>query len=238
MILQMSTSSSYAAQRFQVARAIKQVAQQIKPARGFMAWVILFFAVWVPAMSYAAPLKLVAFGDSLTAGYGLPPDASFAMQMEKALKSKGLDVVVIQGGVSGDTTAMGLVRLDWTVPDDAKGVILELGANDSLRGQSPQEAKQNLDAIITRLKSRGIAVYLAGMLAFPNMGVDYAREFNAIYPLLSDKHKIPLYPFFLEGVATDPKLNLPDGLHPTREGIAVIVARMLPGVEKWAKGLN
>ncbi|MBY0611373.1 MAG: arylesterase [Beijerinckiaceae bacterium] len=188
--------------------------------------------------SYAAALKLVAFGDSLTAGYQLPQDASFASQLEKALKAKGHDVEIIQGGVSGDTTADGLARLDWTVPADAKGVILELGANDAFRGVAPETIYKNLDTMITRLRARNVDVLLAGMYAPRNMGELYYKAFDGNYPALAKKHGIALYPFFLDGIAGDAKLNLPDGIHPTREGVAIIVQRMLPAVEAWIGGLK
>lgn len=176
------------------------------------------------------PLRVVAFGDSLTAGYMLKPSLSFPAQLAKALEAKGRPVEMINAGVSGDTTAAGLERLDWSVPEGTEAVILELGANDALRGQPPAEARANLERIILKLKERKIPVLLAGMAAPRNWGGDYADEFNAIYTELAKAHDLVLYPFFLEGVALKPGLNLPDGLHPTGEGIAVIVERILPAV--------
>jgi len=177
------------------------------------------------------PVKLVAFGDSLTAGYMLKPDESFPAQLSKALAAKGYAVDVTNAGVSGDTTAAGLERFDWAIPEGTEAVILELGANDALRGQSPADAKANLDTIITKLKERNIAVLLTGMLAPTNWGADYARDFDGMYRDLAAKHDLPLYPFFLEGVALDKSLNLDDGLHPNGKGVAKIVQGIMPQVE-------
>lgn len=177
-------------------------------------------------------IKLVAFGDSLMAGYQLAAAAPFPVQLERALKSKGLAVEVANAGVSGDTTTAGLARLDWSVPDGTDAVILELGANDMLRGIDPNIARDALGEIVRRLKARRIEVLLCGMLAAPNLGPDYARSFNAIYPKLAAQDDLLFYPFFLDGVVGDPKLKLPDGLHPTGEGVARIVAGILPKVEE------
>ncbi len=177
------------------------------------------------------PITLVALGDSLSAGYNLPQEAAFPVRLQAALRDKGYDVTVINAGVSGDTTAGGLSRLDWMLADDPDGVILELGANDGLRGLDPAKTKENLAAIITRLKSEGVAVLLAGMLAPPNLGRDYSREFNVLYGELAREQDVLLYPFFLDGVAGQPDLNLEDGIHPTPEGVNIIVSRILPMVE-------
>ncbi|MEI2387282.1 arylesterase [Breoghania sp. JC706] len=174
---------------------------------------------------------IVAFGDSLTAGYGLDPGEGFPDQLQQVLRAKGHDVNVIDAGVSGDTTAGGLARLDWSIGDNADAVILELGANDALRGVAPEETRKNLAAMLEKLKERGLPVLLAGMLAPPNMGPEYGRAFNAIYPDLAKEYGVPLYPFFLDGVAGDPALNLGDGMHPTGAGVAVIVKGILPDVE-------
>lgn len=174
------------------------------------------------------PVTIVALGDSLTAGYGLAPGQGFPARLEAALRSKGFDVTVIDAGVSGDTTAGGLARLDWSVGPQADGVIVELGANDALRGQDPAATKANLDAILARLAQRRLPVLLAGMRAPRNLGADYAARFDALYPALAQVHGTALYPFFLEGVAADPALNQPDGLHPTAAGIDIIVAGILP----------
>lgn len=182
--------------------------------------------------SGAKPLRIVAFGDSLTAGYGLQQGRGFVPVLQRALAARGHDVEVIDAGVSGDTTAAGLARLDWVIDDTADAVIVELGANDALRGQPPAQARANLDAILKRLGERRLPVLLAGMRSPENWGRDYADDFNAIYAELADKHGTLLYPFFLDGVALDQKLNLPDGLHPNAAGIEVIVERILPSVEK------
>ena len=184
-----------------------------------------------------APFSIVALGDSLTAGYGLPPEDAFTTRLEQRLQENGLDVEVVNAGVSGDTSKGGLARIDWSVPDGTGLVIVELGANDALRGISPAETEKNLDAIVTRLKQRGIAVLLAGMLAPPNMGEEYETAFNAIYPELAEKHGIALYPFFLDGVVADPKLNQADGIHPNAAGTAVIVERLSPTVDKMVRSL-
>lgn len=180
----------------------------------------------------AAPVKILAFGDSLTAGYGLPEGDGFAPQLQQALEKMGREVTVINGGLSGDTTAGGLSRLDWMLADKPDVVILELGANDMLRGLSPEEARANLDATIQRIKQSGAKLLLTGMRAARNMGADYKERFDAIYPDLAAAHGVPLYPFFLEGVAAKPELNQQDGLHPTKDGIALIVGNILPYVEK------
>ncbi|MEW6258041.1 MAG: arylesterase [Pseudomonadota bacterium] len=201
-------------------------------ARAFKGLVLAFGAVtFLSSAALAAPVRLVALGDSLTAGLGLPRSDSFAAKLEAALKARGLNVTVINAGVSGDTTAAGLARLDWSVPRDADAVIVELGANDMLRGLSPDIARRNLTEILTRLKARHLPVLLAGMRAAPNLGADYARAFDAIYPDLAAQFGVPLYPFFLEGVAGDRALNQKDGIHPTSEGIDRIVAGILPAAE-------
>jgi len=185
----------------------------------------------------AKPIKLVMLGDSLTAGYGLPGPAAFPAQLQKTLKSNGIDVDMINAGVSGDTSSGGRDRLDWSVPEGTEAVIVELGANDALRGIDPKITRQALSDILTRLKARKIAVLLCGMLAPPNYGSDYAARFNTIYPDLSKSFGVPLYPFFLEGVASDAKLNQADGLHPTGEGVDVIVKNILPTVQAFVGAL-
>jgi acyl-CoA thioesterase I len=180
-----------------------------------------------------SPRKLVVLGDSLSAGYELPPDAAYPSQLEAALKSKGLSVAVENAGVSGDTSSGGLDRADWSVADGTSGVILALGANDALRGIDPAITRQNIEAIIGKLKARKIAVFLIGMVAPPNNGEAYGKAFNALYPELAAKHGVPLYPFFLDGVMTVPGMQLPDGMHPTREGVAEMVKRTQPMIETW-----
>ncbi|WVT75451.1 arylesterase [Sinorhizobium chiapasense] len=186
----------------------------------------------------AETISLVGFGDSLMAGYQLPPQDAFPARLEKALKEKGLDVTIANAGVSGDTSSGGLARIDWSVPDGTKGVILELGANDALRGIPPEATRKNIEAMITRLKDRGIAVLLAGMMAPPNMGADYAARFNPIFPELAEKYGLELYPFFLDGVVTEAKLKLEDGIHPNGDGIGVMVEKALPVVERFVATLN
>jgi acyl-CoA thioesterase-1 len=178
------------------------------------------------------PTNIVAFGDSLTAGYGLAANEAFPVQLQRALDAKGLAVNVVNAGVSGDTSAGGLSRLDWSVPDGTDAVILELGANDALRGFDPEITRKALDTMLRRLKERKISVLLCGMVAPPNLGAEYGRAFNSIYPDLAAQTGAILYPFFLAGVAADPKLNQRDGLHPTAAGVAVIVERILPQVEQ------
>jgi acyl-CoA thioesterase-1 len=181
-------------------------------------------------------LRLVALGDSLTAGYGLPPGKAFPDQLEAALKAKGFDVTVVNAGVSGDTAEDGLARYDWSVPDGTDALIVELGANDMLRGLDPAGARAALATILLRAAAAHIPTLLAGMRAAPNLGAEYGARFDAIYPDLARQFGVALYPFFLDGVAADPKLNQKDGLHPTREGVERIVAAMLPAVEALMKG--
>ncbi len=184
----------------------------------------------------AAP-RLLALGDSLTAGYGLPQDEGFTQQLKAWLAHHGAQVDVVNAGVSGDTSAGGLARLDWAMGSTPpQFALVELGANDALRGLSPAALYDNLDKILTRLKARGVKVLLAGMYAPRNLGKDYDTEFDAVYPRLAKQHGVALYPFFLDGVATDAKLLQPDGLHPTAQGVAVIVERIGPQVERLING--
>ncbi len=183
--------------------------------------------------SRAETLKLVGFGDSLMAAYDLAKEEGFPARLETALKERGHDVEVADAGVSGDTTSGGLSRLDWSVPDGADGVILELGANDALRGVSPENTRENLEAMIERLDERGIPVLLAGMLAPPNMGPGYEDRFNAIYPELAEKYDLVLYPFFLDGVAAEAGMVLSDGMHPNAAGVEEMVKRFVPVAEKF-----
>ena len=186
---------------------------------------------YAQAPNTAGPIKMVVLGDSLSAGLGLSASAAFPERLQNTLKAKGIKVDVTNAGVSGDTSSGGRDRLDWSVPDGTDAVILELGANDALRGLDPKITREALSDILTRLKARKIAVLLCGMVAPPNYGSDYAARFNAIYPDLSQLFGVPLYPFFLEGVAADAKLNQADGMHPTPEGVDVIVKNILPSVE-------
>ena len=178
-------------------------------------------------------VRLLVLGDSLTAGYGLAPEDGFTSQLQAALRDAGLDVVVLNAGVSGDTTAGGLARLDWSLADNPTHVLVELGSNDALRGIDPAEAQSNLDAIVSRLIEEDVPVMLAGMYAPPNWGSAYSAEFNAIYPGLAERYDVPLYPFFLEGVAMDPDLNQRDGIHPNTTGVEVIVDNIVPDLLLW-----
>ncbi len=176
----------------------------------------------------AEPYRIVALGDSLTAGFGLGPGESFPEQLEARLRQLGHDAVVINAGVSGDMTSGGLARLDWSVGEEASLVIVGLGANDALRGVAPDLVRRNLEQMIVRLKERGITVLLAGMLSPPNMGEEYAARFNAIFPDLAREHDVPLLPFFLDGVAAQPHLLLADGMHPNADGVARMVDNIVP----------
>ena len=194
---------------------------------------ILVAASGLSASQAAAPTPvIVAFGDSLTAGLGLPEKDSFPAQLERALKARGQEVKVVNAGVSGDTAAAGLARLDWAMPDDASAVIVELGANDALQGLDPAATKATLEKVITELKARGLPILLAGMEAPRNMGKDYVDQFRALYADLATSYDLILYPFFLDGVALDDKYTLGDGLHPNAEGVARIVDGILPKVEE------
>jgi acyl-CoA thioesterase-1 len=184
-----------------------------------------------PAALAQSPLQIVVLGDSLTAGYGLPPGQAFPDQLQAALDARGHDVQVVNAGVSGDTASGGLARLDWSVPEDADAIIVELGANDALRGIDPAVTRKALTEIVERLQARGQAVLLAGMKAPRNMDDAYAEAFDSIYPDIAEEAGVPLYPFFLEGVAVDPALNQGDGIHPTAIGVARIVEGILPKVE-------
>jgi acyl-CoA thioesterase-1 len=185
------------------------------------------------AATEAKPIKIVVLGDSLSAGLGLSASAAFPEQLQKSLNAKGIAVDIGNAGVSGDTSSGGRDRLDWSVPDGTNAVIVELGANDALRGIDPAVTRSALSDILTRLKARGVAVLLCGMVAPPNYGSDYSARFNAIYPDLAKSFGVPLYPFFLQGVAADARLNQADGMHPTAEGVDVIVKNILPTVEAF-----
>ena len=186
-----------------------------------------------PGSAAPRPIKIVVLGDSLSAGLGLSGSAAFPERLQKTLESMGIAVDISNAGVSGDTSSGGRDRLDWSVPDGTQAVILELGANDALRGTDPAVTKSALSDILTRLKARGIAVLLCGMVAPPNYGSDYSARFNAIYPDLARSFGVPLYPFFLRGVAADARLNQADGMHPTAEGVDVIVKNILPTVQAF-----
>jgi acyl-CoA thioesterase-1 len=192
-------------------------------------------ALLMASHAAARTLRLVVLGDSLTAGLGLPPGQAFPNRLQAALRAKGFDVEVLNAGVSGDTAADGLARYDWAVPADADALIVELGANDMLRGLKPEATRATLSAILDKAQAAHLPTLIAGMRAAPNLGPEYDRAFDAIYPALSKARHVALYPFFLDGVAGDPKLNQPDGLHPSAEGVEVIVERISPSVEEILK---
>jgi len=199
------------------------------PIQTFVAAVIAVVFAAMPA--YAEPLRIVALGDSLTAGYGLEAGDAFTGRLEAALKERGHEVVIVNAGVSGDTASDGLARVDWSVGDDADAVIVELGANDALRGVDPAITRDALDKLLARLAERGLPVLVAGMRAPPNLGAEFGAAFNPIYPELAAKYGAILYPFFLDGVAARTDLNQPDGIHPNAEGVGIVVERMAPSVE-------
>jgi acyl-CoA thioesterase-1 len=183
--------------------------------------------------SAAPPLRLMVIGDSLAAGFGLPASQAFPAQLEAALRRNGHAVMVLNAGVSGDTSAGGKARIAWALADKPDAVILELGGNDALRGIDPQELHANLSAILTTLKARGIPTFLSGMVAPPNLGAAYGQEFRDVYGRLAREFGVPLQPFFLEGVAMQPALNQADGIHPNAAGVAVLVDNIVPLIEPW-----
>jgi acyl-CoA thioesterase-1 len=183
-------------------------------------------------MQAAAPLRILGLGDSLMQGYGLPPGGDFPARLQAKLAADGINVQIVNAGVSGDTSAGGLARLDWSLADHPDAAIVELGSNDALRGTDPAETEKNLDAILAKLKAANVPVLLAGMMAPRNLGPDYVKKFDAIYPRLAKKYGVLFYPFFLDGVATNPKLNQKDGMHPNPQGVEIIVARIEPFVKQ------
>ena len=211
--------------------------QALLPIVAFLCALGVGLMAFAPSAS-ARTLHVVALGDSLTAGLGLPQNEAFPNVLQKALRDKGWDVEIVNAGVSGDTSADGLARLDWSVPDGTDAVILELGANDMLRGQNPADTRKTLNDIIRKLGERHVKVLIAGMRANPTLGADYGRSFDGLYPDLAMAYKLPLYPFFLDGVAGDPKLNQADGMHPTGKGVEIIVSRILPSVETLLQSIS
>jgi acyl-CoA thioesterase-1 len=181
-----------------------------------------------------APVKILALGTSLTQGYGLPPGTEFTTVLQEKLKSAGVDAAIVNAGVSGDTSAGGLSRLDWSLADNPKAAIVELGSNDALRGLAPAQTEKNLAAILSKLKTAHVAVLLCGMRAPRNLGAEYAAQFDAIYPRLAKQYGVLFYPFILDGVALNPKLNQADGIHPNPAGVRIIVGRILPDVIRLA----
>jgi acyl-CoA thioesterase-1 len=208
------------------------IIMRFKPFARVLVTAILANFALVTALR-AQTLQIVGFGDSLMAGYQLEPQEAFPVQLEKALRDRGHDIVITNAGVSGDTTTGGLARLDWSIPDGTDIVILELGANDALRGLDPQIARDNLFAMVDRLQARNIGVYLAGIYAPPNLGEDYGKRFNTIFPDLATARDIPLYPFFLDGVTGEVGTQLSDAMHPNAHGVAIMVERFLPGFEAF-----
>jgi acyl-CoA thioesterase I len=229
-----STSGAARLERSPVGPRVKREDVNNRRRRGYcwIAGALIAFALLLAAPAAAADtVRIVALGDSLTAGYGLDAEDSFPAVLEAELRARGHNVEVVNAGVSGDTTRGGLERLDWAVGDDTDAVIVELGANDALRGIEPGATRDNLDSIVGQLVARDIPVLLAGMQAPPNLGDDYAAAFNAIFPDLAERHGVLLYPFFLEGVAAERQLNQSDGMHPNEAGVREIVARMIEPVE-------
>ncbi|WAJ29073.1 arylesterase [Antarcticirhabdus aurantiaca] len=213
--------------------------QSLFPVLTLLSWLALALGAPSASAQGTRPIEVVAFGDSLSAGLGVGPGESFPEQLQAALRSRGYEASVVNAGVSGDTTTGGLARLDWSVPESADLVILELGANDALRGVSPDVVRRNLDAMLGRLAARpNTRVLLAGMIAPPNMGGGYGEAFNRIYPELAQKYGVALYPFFLDGVAAVSDLNQDDAMHPNARGVAVIVERILPAVDRELQALG
>lgn len=214
---------------------VSRQSQKLGRTLSFAAALISLALTALPAA--AQPVRLVAFGDSLTAGYGLDTSQAFPAVLERGLTDKGLEVTIANAGVSGDTAAAGLARLDWSVPEGTQGVILALGANDALRGLPPEQARQSLSAILARLKERNIPVLLIGMYAPRNLGQAYYEAFDGMYPELASEYGVDLYPFFLDGVVGETKLNLQDGIHPNAEGVKIMVERILPTAETFVRSL-
>ncbi|MCP4327648.1 MAG: arylesterase [Alphaproteobacteria bacterium] len=184
----------------------------------------------VPASAAAEPVRILVLGDSLSAGYGLPAEATFPAKLEDALRGQGVAAEVLNAGVSGDTTAGGRARLGWALGDDPDIVIVELGGNDGLRGIDPEETYRNLDAILARLRAAEVGILFTGMYAPPNMGREYGDAYRAVFERLAAEHAVDFYPFFLDGVAAEPELNQNDGIHPNEKGVDIIVERILPAV--------
>ena len=203
-----------------------------------MALGLVLFSLFVPPAAAQQPVRIVFVGDSLTAGLGVETGKSYVDRLQAKLEEKGLPIEAVNAGVSGDTTAGGLSRLDWSVPDDTNGVVLALGGNDALRGIPVEKSRANLAAAIENLQARGIPVLLAGMMSPPNMGSEYEQAFNAIHGELAEKYEIAFYPFLLDGVAAEAALNQADGMHPNADGMAVIASRMLPVMEEFVRSLG
>jgi acyl-CoA thioesterase-1 len=211
---------------------VRQYGHALAEVQALLVLALVMLGLIGPSAGQDRPVRIVALGDSLTAGFGLRADEAFPVRLSAALKAKGITAEIVDAGVSGDTAANGLARLDWAVPDDTDGVIVALGANDMLRGQNPATTRQALDDILRRLGERRIPVLLAGMRAAPNLGAEFGQQFETIYPELAAKHDALFYPFFLDGVAGNAKLNQRDGIHPSPTGVERMVAGILPKVEE------
>jgi acyl-CoA thioesterase-1 len=223
--------------RFRLGSGIRPLTPALSPAGGEgerfffgLIAILMFLVCALPAT--AAPIKILAFGTSLTQGYGLPPGTEYPVVLEDLLKAAKIDVKVINAGVSGDTSAGGASRIDWSLADRPDAAIVELGSNDALRGLSPKQTEKNISDVLAKLKAAHVKVLLLGMKAPRNLGPEYAAEFDPIYPRLAKKYDVALYPFVLDGVALDPKLNQADGMHPNPAGVKIIVTRLLPYVKK------
>jgi acyl-CoA thioesterase-1 len=186
----------------------------------------------LPLPAWSQTITILAFGDSLTAGLGLEAHDAFPAKLEQALKTKGHDVRIINAGVSGDTSAAGRDRLEWALAEDVDAVIVELGANDALRGLPPADTAKAMDDILGILAKRGLPVMVAGMMAPRNLGPDYIAQFDPIFADVAKRYDAVFYPFFLDGVAADPSLNQADGIHPNAKGVDLIVSRILPAAEE------
>jgi acyl-CoA thioesterase I len=207
--------------------------QMVRCAWLLKVWLALAITTVAPVATANAECRIAVLGDSLTTAYGLALEEGFPAQLQRALRAAGHDCEVLDAGVAGDTSAGGLARLEWALADGPSHVIVELGGNDALRGLPPEQMEANLDAIVSRLEAEGLPVMLMGMLAPPNLGRRYGEAFAAVFPRVAERYDVPLYRFFLDGVAGNPELNQPDGVHPTAQGVGIIVERILPTVTEW-----
>lgn len=207
--------------------------QMVRGVWWLKVWLALAITAIASVATANAACRIAVLGDSLTTAYGLAVEDGFPAQLQERLREAGYDCEVLDAGVSGDTSAGGLARLEWMLAEAPTHVIVELGGNDALRALPAEQMAANLDAIVSRLRAEGVAVLLAGMRAPPNLGRTYGAAFEAVFPRVAERHDVPLYPFFLDGVAGKADLNQPDGVHPTAEGIQIIVERMMPTVTEW-----
>ena len=207
--------------------------QMVRGVGSLKVWLALAITALASVATANAACRIAVLGDSLTTAYGLALEDGFPAQLQRGLRAAGYACEVLDAGVAGDTSAGGLARLEWALADEPTHVIVELGGNDALRALPPEQMEANLDAIVSRLDAEGLPVLLAGMLAPPNLGRRYGDAFAAVFPRVAERYEVPLYPFFLDGVAGRVELNQPDGIHPTAQGIAIIVERILPTVTGW-----